>query len=41
MERLNLNKLNDHEVKERYLVKISNRFAALETLSDNVAFKLA
>jgi hypothetical protein len=25
MERFNLSKLNDHEVKERYLMKISTR----------------
>jgi hypothetical protein len=41
MERFNLSKLNDHEVKERHLMEISNTFAALETLSDNVAIKLA
>jgi uncharacterized metal-binding protein YceD (DUF177 family) len=27
---------NDEEVKEQYQVKISNRFAALENLNDNV-----
>jgi hypothetical protein len=32
MKRLNLKKLNDVEVTERYQVKISNRFAALENL---------
>jgi len=32
MERFNLEKLNDVEVKERYEVKISNRFATLENL---------
>jgi hypothetical protein len=30
MERFNLKKLNDVEVKEQYKVKISNRSAALE-----------
>jgi len=34
MERLNLKKLNDVEIKERWQVKISNRFAALENLDD-------
>jgi hypothetical protein len=33
MERFNLKKLNDVEVKEKYQVKISNRFAALETFT--------
>jgi hypothetical protein len=30
MERFNLEKLNNVEVKEQYQIKISNRFAALE-----------
>jgi hypothetical protein len=30
MERLNLKKLNDMEVREQYKVRSSNRFAALE-----------
>jgi hypothetical protein len=30
MERFNLEKLNNVEVKEHYQIKISNRFAALE-----------
>jgi hypothetical protein len=32
MERFNLKKLNDVEIKEQYRVKISNRFAASENL---------
>jgi len=32
MERFNLKKLNDMEVKEQYQVKISNRFAVLRCL---------
>jgi Tfp pilus assembly protein PilO len=32
MERFNLKKLNDMEVKDQYQVKISNRFVALENL---------
>jgi len=35
MERINLKKLNDVEVKEQYQVKISNRFAAVENLDDD------
>jgi hypothetical protein len=35
MQRFDLRKLNDAEVKEKYHVKISNRFAALENV-DNV-----
>jgi hypothetical protein len=31
LERFNLKKLNDVEVKEKYQVEISNRFAALES----------
>jgi Tfp pilus assembly protein PilO len=34
MERFDLKKLNDVEVKEQYQLKISNRFAALENLGD-------
>jgi hypothetical protein len=33
-ERLNLKKLNELEVRNQYQIKISNRFAALENLSD-------
>jgi hypothetical protein len=36
MQRFDLRKLNNAEVKEQYGVKISNRFAALENLDDNV-----
>jgi hypothetical protein len=32
MQRFDLRKLNDVEVKEQYQVKITNRFAALEKL---------
>ena len=35
MERLNLWKLFELEVRKQYQIKISNRFAALEKLSDN------
>ena len=31
-ERFNLRKLNELEVKERYQIEITNRFAALENL---------
>jgi hypothetical protein len=37
MQRFDLGKLNTEEVKEQYQVKISNRFAALENLDDNMA----
>jgi hypothetical protein len=36
MERLNLNKLNQAEGKEKFRVKISDRFAALEKLDTEV-----
>jgi hypothetical protein len=36
MQRFDLRKLNDAEVKEQYQVKITNRFAALESFDDNV-----
>jgi hypothetical protein len=36
MQRFDLKKLNDAEIKEQYQVKISNRFAAFENLEDNV-----
>jgi hypothetical protein len=36
MQRFDLRKLNDAEVKEQYQVKITNRFAALENVDDNV-----
>jgi hypothetical protein len=34
-ERFNLRKLKEQEVKEKYQVEITNRFAALENLSDD------
>jgi hypothetical protein len=37
MQRIDLRKLNYAEVKEKCEVKISNRFAALENLNNNVA----
>jgi len=36
MERFNLQKLNDVEVKEQYQVKISNMFATLENVGNNM-----
>jgi flagellar basal body rod protein FlgB len=36
MKRFGPKKLNDAEVKENYQIKISNRFAALENLGNNV-----
>jgi hypothetical protein len=35
MDRFNLNKLNEGEVKEQCQVTIKNRFEALENLEDN------
>jgi hypothetical protein len=35
LERFDLKKLNDVEVKEKYQLEISNRFAALESLDKN------
>jgi hypothetical protein len=35
VERFNVRKLNELEVKTQYQIKISNMFAALENLSDN------
>jgi hypothetical protein len=35
MDRFNLKKLNEGEVKEQYQVTIKNRFSALENLEDN------
>jgi hypothetical protein len=35
LERSDLKKLNDVEVKEKYQVEISNRFAALESLDES------
>jgi len=34
-ERFNLRKLNELEVMKQYQIEITNRFAALENLSDN------
>jgi hypothetical protein len=34
-ERFNLRKLNDLQVRKQYQIQISNRFAALENLSDS------
>jgi hypothetical protein len=36
MQRFDLRKLNDAEVKEQYQVKITNRFAAFENFHENV-----
>jgi hypothetical protein len=36
MQRFDLRKLNDAEVKEQYQVKITNSFAASENFDDNV-----
>jgi hypothetical protein len=41
MQRFDLRKLNDAEVKEQYQVKITNRFAALESCDDNVDMNTA
>jgi hypothetical protein len=35
MEKFNLKKLNDVEVKEQYQVKMSNRCAPMENLDDD------
>jgi hypothetical protein len=35
LERLDLKKLDDTEVKEKYQVEISNRFAALQSLGES------
>jgi hypothetical protein len=35
IERFNLKKLNEGEVKEQYHITIKNKFAALENLEDN------
>jgi hypothetical protein len=35
LERFDLKKLNDVEVKERYKVEISNRFTVLESLDES------
>jgi 50S ribosomal subunit-associated GTPase HflX len=36
MERFNLNKLNEVQVKEKYCIEVSNRFEALEDLDAEV-----
>jgi hypothetical protein len=35
LERFNLGKLDELEVRKQYQIKISNRFAALENVSDS------
>jgi hypothetical protein len=35
VERFNLRKLSELEVRRQYQIKISNRFAALESLTDS------
>jgi hypothetical protein len=35
VERFNLRNRREHEVREQYQIKISNRFAGLHKLSDN------
>jgi hypothetical protein len=39
MERFNLKKLNKEEGEEQYRIEVSNRFAVLEDLDTEVAFK--
>jgi hypothetical protein len=41
MERFNPKKLNEVEVEEKYPVKVSNRFAALEDLDSEVEINRA
>jgi hypothetical protein len=41
LERFDLKKLNDVEVKEKYQVEISNTFAALESLDESFDFNNA
>jgi hypothetical protein len=41
MQRFDLRKLNDAEVKKQYQVKITNRFAALENFDDNIGMNRA
>jgi hypothetical protein len=40
-EWFNLGKLNEEEYRKQYLIEISNRFAALENLSDSEDIKMA
>ena len=35
MEKFNLRKLSELEVRKQYQIKISNRFAAMENLNDS------
>jgi hypothetical protein len=41
MQRFHLRKLNYAEVKERYQIKITNRFAALENFNDYMDMNIA
>jgi hypothetical protein len=41
LQKLDLKTSNDAKVKERYLVKISIRFVALDNLNDNVGMNRA
>jgi hypothetical protein len=41
MQRFDLRKLNDAEVKEQYQVKITNRFADLRNFDENVDMNTA
>jgi hypothetical protein len=41
VERFNLKKLNELEVRKQSQIKISNRFTALDNLSDNEDIKRA
>jgi hypothetical protein len=41
LQRFDLRKLNDAEVKEQYQVKITYRFAALKNFDDNVDMNTA
>ena len=40
MERFKLRKLNELKVRKQYQIKISNRFAAFENLSDSEDVKM-
>ena len=41
VERFNLRKLSELQVRKQYQIKISNRFAALDTLNDREDIKRA
>ena len=41
MDRFNLRKLSDLEVRKQYQIKISNRFAALENLNNSKDINIA